>query len=175
MILGIDPGKEGAVVLLSGDGKEIIPFTMPVIGKELDRQTLLKNLISIGQTYNPYVYVENVHAIHGCSAASTFSFGYVCGALHTAIEAARLSYTLVSPKTWQKEMFQGIPVLRKPAPKGKKRGPVDTKKMALIAAQRLFPTIDLRASIRCKNPHEGIVDALLIAEYGRRQLVKGCF
>lgn len=40
-------------------------------------------------------------------------------------------------------------------------------------AQELFPDVSLLASDRCKRPHDGLADALLIAEYGRRRLVGG--
>ena len=66
----------------------------------------------------------------------------------------------------EKELFEGIPKVLKKDGSGK----VDTKAMALIAAKRLFPTTVLTKpdSKRATVPHNGIVDALLIAEYARR-------
>jgi hypothetical protein len=46
------------------------------------------------------------------------------------------------------------------------QGKRDCKKMSELAAKRLFPNVDLRATERCKISHDGIVDALLIAYYG---------
>ena len=71
-------------------------------------------------------------------------------------------------------MYEGIPEMRKPPTKftnkqGKecqRKGSLKTKEMSLVSAQRLYPGADLRASTRCKKPHDGIVDALLIATYG---------
>ena len=79
----------------------------------------------------------------------------------TAI-ANDISYTLVPPKTWQKEMFLGIPAIQKA-----KSSANDTKAMALIAAKRLFPEDMLKTNPKNK-PHDGIVDALLISEYACR-------
>ena len=46
---------------------------------------------------------------------------------------------------------------------------VDTKAMALMAAKRLFPKVNLIMTERSTTPHDGLVDALLMAEYARRK------
>jgi hypothetical protein len=49
-------------------------------------------------------------------------------------------------------------------------GPIakgDTKPAALAKAKQLWPEETFLASARSTKPHEGIVDAYLIAEYGR--------
>jgi len=112
-------------------------------------------------------FIEDVHAIFGSSAGATFSFGYICGSIHTLIACCQIPLTKVQPKAWQKVIYQGIPEIRKPSKNGKK-GRLDTKAMSAVAAKRLFPTADLRKNEKCKVVHDGIVDALLIAEYARR-------
>jgi hypothetical protein len=49
----------------------------------------------------------------------------------------------------------------------------DTKQRSVIAAQRLFPNVSLLPTPRCKKPSDGIADALLIAEWGRRKMGRG--
>ncbi len=44
----------------------------------------------------------------------------------------------------------------------------DTKTKSILAASRLFPRVDLRRTARSKVAHDGLTDALLIAEFGRR-------
>ena len=44
---------------------------------------------------------------------------------------------------------------------------------AAEVCQRLFPKVNLLASKRCRKPHSGMVDALLIAEYARRVVGRG--
>lgn len=112
--------------------------------------------------------IEDVHAKFGSSAKATFSFGYVCGATEAMLIAHDIPYTKVNPKKWQKEMWEGIPVQKKPSSSGKTMVN-DTKLMSLMAAKRLFPEVDLRASNRSKIPHDGKVDSLLLAEYCRRK------
>ena len=176
--IGIDPGKKGAVVIM--DGTDIKCEVMPLIDKEFDLQELGRLLSSFTNSTsshgNPHVFIEDVHAIFGSAAGATFTFGFVCGAIQGIVSVLGFPYTLVQPKAWQKVIYQGIPEIRKPSiriSKGKRAGKMmkgkrDTKAMSEVAAKRLFPTVDLRASERCKISHDGIVDALLIAEYGRR-------
>ena len=173
--LGIDPGNTGAVVRLCG--RKVETYVMPIIEGKFDHSGLTKIFckFSVEKTYA--VCLEEVHAIYGSSASGTFTFGGVFHSCEQVLCDFELPYMLVQPKVWQKEMFQGVAELRKPSTKIKSgprkgkstKGRRDTKAMALIAAKRLFPTVDLRATERCKKPHDGIVDAILIAEYCRRK------
>lgn len=183
-ILGIDPGKNGAIVVYDSVDKTISKITIPLIGKILDLNELAR-MLKMYDRCNSHIFIEDVHALYGSAAGATFTFGFVCGAIQGIICTLQIPYTLVQPKAWQKVIYQGIPEQRKPPKKlskkelaikaagGKVRKPkdigsIDTKAMSLIAAKRLFPDIDLRKNERCKVPHDGIVDALLIMEYGRR-------
>jgi hypothetical protein len=60
----------------------------------------------------------------------------------------------ITPQAWQKHMLPGCP-----------RG--ETKPMALAKARQLWPDEALQATDRCRVAHSGMVDAALIAEYGR--------
>ncbi len=53
-------------------------------------------------------------------------------------------------------------------PKRKSRADLDTKKTSINASRRLFPRVSLLRNSKCKTPHDGLSDALLIAEYARR-------
>ena len=77
---------------------------------------------------------------------------------------ALIPYTKVQPKKWQKQAWEGIPLIKKPSSTGKTQV-TDTKAMSLIAAKRLFPKEDLRATERSKIPHDGKVDSLLMANH----------
>lgn len=171
MYIGIDPGKKGFICTISVD---LIYFEpIPLIGKEVDLNELsnvIRNIKGIAESYQMKIHcvIEDVHAKFGSSAKATFSFGYVCGATEAMLIAHDIPYTKVNPKKWQKEMWEGIPVQKKPSSSGKTMVN-DTKLMSLMAAKRLFPEVDLRASNRSKIPHDGKVDSLLLAEYCRRK------
>ena len=44
------------------------------------------------------------------------------------------------------------------------------KNTSIEVAKRLFPNVNLKATARCKKDHDGMAEALLIAEYCRRKL-----
>ena len=174
-IIGIDVGKHGAIVVLDGPSV-VYKAVTPLIGTKLDIHGLSDQIRStlFGDCH---VFVEEVHAIHGSAAGATFTFGGVYHAVQAILCTLYQPFTLVQPKVWQKVMYQGIPEIRKPSiiiKKGERagqsrKGNRDTKAMSLLAVKRLFPDLDLKRTARCEGPHDGIVDALLIAEYGRRQ------
>jgi len=156
-VLGIDPGKDGFLCLLGGAASPSFQ-PMPTIaqgkgGKRLYDDSMIASLI---RGYSPDVAViEKQQAMPGQGGSSMFSIGVGFGLLRGVCAARAMRVLIPHPRTWQKVMLRDIPG-------------TDTKARALIAAQRLFPNVDLRATERCRKPHSGKVDALLLAEYGRR-------
>lgn len=71
------------------------------------------------------------------------------------LEGLGVPYRQVAPQEWQTELLRGI-------------AGADTKTRALAATQRRWPRLDLRRTERSRGPDPGRVDALLIAEFGRR-------
>lgn len=165
--IGIDPGKDGFITAIIG--KEFIFAPIPLIGKFLDIHELSRVLGEFKALGDVHCVFEDVHAKYGSSAKATFSFGFVCGATEACIIASGIPFTKVQPKEWQKIMWQGIPIQKKASSTGKTMVN-DTKLMSLMACKRLFPDVDLRANNRCKIPHDGKVDSILLAEYGRRKI-----
>jgi hypothetical protein len=162
VIIGIDPGQAGYFVMLDSKPK-FVP--MPVKGetKEIDYigvKNILINVIANGPAVRPiHVFLERAMPM-AMGSKHAFNYGRGFAALEIAIQELQLPVTYVEPRKWTKELFQGIDANLKP------------KAQSLIAVQRLFP--ELIAAIP-KTPksgklHEGAVDALLIAEYGRRKL-----
>lgn len=159
--VAFDVGKDGAFAGFR-DEKLIEKTVIPTIGNQIDLSAIRQLL----EQYNPsdiHVVVEDVHALFGASAKSTFNFGWSLGILEGILAGMGIPYTKVAPKQWQREMWQGIPIVYK---SGKT---VDTKATSLLAAKRLFPDVDFRKSARAEKPHDGIVDAILMAEYCRRK------
>jgi hypothetical protein len=155
--IGVDIGLLGAIVIMHLDG-HIEIHKMPVIGKVIDVPTL-KKLID---RRDAVIVFEDLGVIFGSSKKTAFSMGYQIGLIEALCVAGGNPYHKVKAKMWQKEMFQGVPELKK----GEKR---DTKGMALVACQRIFPGFDLTFTERAQKPHDGLVDALLIAEYAKRK------
>lgn len=180
--IAFDPGKSGAGVIIQGD--EITKITFPLIGKEYDLEGML-DIFERFDRKNCHIVIEDVKALQKPMQAGNWSLSRGKTILEVAAACFGLPYTLVHSKTWQKEIWQGVPIQ-------KKNGKTDTKTMTLIAVKRLFPKLDLREDKETKyyadtstnrskgiantpiprkdtKPHEGIVDALAMAEYCKRK------
>ena len=154
-ILGIDPGLSGALALSYRDG--LLYEEMPTIETQLDLQRLAQ-LLQGFKEHTDVALLEKVSAMPKQGVSSTFKFGRVYGAVEGMLVALGIPYQLVTPQTWMKVMHQGV------------EADLDSKARSQLAFKRLFPKVDLLTGTRRKKPHEGIVEALLIAEYGRRTL-----
>lgn len=183
--IGCDPGKSGGLCAIYEDGT-LKMFKTPLVNKEIDINKF-KNLLvdmagdidSSGNWVNDIlVVVEDVHAIFGSSATSTFNFGYALGILEGIVCTLDLPMVKVQPKVWQKICFEGIPVtykagkpkFNKTTNKTEPTQKVDTKSMALQFCKRLYPNISFKGSERSEKDHEGIVDSLCLAHYGKIKL-----
>jgi hypothetical protein len=166
--IGIDPGVKGCISIVDETGKFIESFFLLKNAKNVDAVEISNTLLNLSKYEdNCHVIIENIHAIFGSSAKGTFNFGFIAGLIEGVIATIGLPYTKVNPKIWQKEMFRGVNVITKPSITGKTQV-IDTKKMSFLASHRIFPTVDLRRTNKCKNEDDNFSDSLLIAEYGRR-------
>lgn len=168
--VGIDPGKTGYIVIIEQTG-QIIFHPIPQIGTEIDVRRLNDIFKEISSYFEVSCVIENVHAIYGSAASSTFDFGYTTGLLEALLVAHNIPFVKVQPKTWQKEMWEGVPLQKKKSTSGKTQVN-DTKAISEIAAKRLFPNEDLRpndCTARCKKADHNKVDSLLIASYCQRK------
>jgi crossover junction endodeoxyribonuclease RuvC len=148
-VIGIDPGQHGAVAFLNGDLAEAIPT--PLNGKEIDGRELAAWLY----LRKPgLIVIEKVGAMPRQGVSSTFKFGRNFGMLLGVVEALGLPYRLVTPQAWKKVVLAGT----------------SRDKLAAIEhVHRAYPAIDLTPGRR-RTPHDGIADAVCLAEYGRKML-----
>lgn len=166
--IGIDPGVKGCISIVDETGKFVESFFLLKNTKNVDAVEISNTLLNLSKYEdNCHVIIENIHAIFGSSAKGTFNFGFIAGLIEGVIATIGLPYTKVNPKIWQKEMFRGVNVMTKPSTTGKTQV-IDTKKMSFLASHRIFPTVDLRRTSKCKNEDDNFSDSLLMAEYGRR-------
>ena len=158
-IVGIDPGLDGGLCLLErARNWEPLMITMPTLGSG-KRELNLGAIIEWLKRGRPeFVVIEAQQSMPKQGVASTFTIGKNYGLLLGACNALGFPLQVVRPQQWQKVMLQGAPQR------------IGTKSAAAIVAQRLWPTLNFKATPKCKNAHDGIVDAALIAEYGRRAI-----
>lgn len=159
--IGIDTGLQGGISILNPDGT-IQMAKMPLLNDKLD-EVALRDILEPYKDKNHHVIMEHVGQIFKTSKAVAASMHYQTGITTGILIGGRFSFTKVSPKVWQKMMFDGSPMLKK------KDGSNDTKATALTVARRIFPHQSfVMGGPRATKDHDGVVDALLLAEYGRR-------
>ncbi len=154
VFVGIDPGKDGCLAIL---GYRETPILVPFNGADYASQ--LRRLDPFGvwagtTTADPltaFCVVEHVNAMPGQGVTSCFSFGQNFGFILGLLTAFRIPYELVRPQKWKKEFSC-----------------TSDKNTSIEVAQRLFPGVDLRRTPQCRKPHDGICEALLMAEWGKR-------
>jgi crossover junction endodeoxyribonuclease RuvC len=159
-IIGIDPGKSGAVAVIDQQShsvifKQIVPTIK--VGKskqEYDLQGMREILLSNSDDTDAKVFIERQQARPGQGVSSMFTTGKGYGMWLGLCAGLQIPIEVVSPLSWTKEVLRGVPG------EGKGRN--------ILGAKRLFPSVDLRKSERSRVPHDGICDAILIAEYGWR-------
>lgn len=152
---GIDPGKEGAFVTLneSGDIVEAFSFESYSSKQGYDTIRLAKDISHTLTEYKPLVFIEKVHAMPGQGVTSMFSFGFGAGLLAGILSCHDVSWEYVTPQKWKATMTEGLP---------------KDKNISVTVALRLFPDAkDILVGPR-GGAKDGIADALLIAEWGRR-------
>jgi crossover junction endodeoxyribonuclease RuvC len=139
--IGIDPGKGGAIAVIRDDKTVVVTATFS--------EEAYRDIISDDE--DSFAVVEDVHAMPKQGVTSMFNFGYNKGWIMGLLYANSISVELVSPQKWKK-MF---------SLNGEKQKSIER-------AKQLFPCISLLATPRCKKAHDGLAEALLMAEYARR-------
>lgn len=166
LILGVDAGRHGAYVILSKSGDVVYKGMFRNTERGIDFKSYVNDLKPLANRLS-LAFVEEVHSIYGSSSASTFTFGRNYQTALNGLDALDIPYRLVGPKTWQKEMFKNTERLfKKDKPER-----LDTKAMALTTLRKFYDEKDFIPSARARKPHDGLVDAALIARYGLGKLM----
>lgn len=192
VFVGIDPGKQGFLVLFSEEVGKHEFYTMP----EKDEPTgkvLRGGKIQTEKVFNPngfrdlildintrfkgskmFFVIEDVLGREGWSAQTTFNFGHTAGMQLMIPIMLGATYVLVRPQKWQSIMYRGVEKVRKPSSTGKTMVH-DTKATSALVAQKLYPEIDFRRNPESKRStkiDDNKTDAFLMCEFARTHQFK---
>lgn len=154
--LGIDPGKEGAFVILDQDAGIIEKIGMPKIGAEYDKQGIREILMKYNYTK---VAIENPQMIPAVSKGAVAKLNHCIGLLEGLCLGLGLPYLVVRPKEWQGVCWKHV------------NKQSDPKKTSAVAGMNLWPHENWKITNKgnpSTNINDGMMDAALIAEYARR-------
>lgn len=156
LIVGIDPGVSGALVLLDGTALvDAVP--MPTVeietGKRKRREIVDERVRETLDSWGPHLAViEKVHAMPDQGVTSMFSFGAGWGLVRGICCGLGIPRELITPQTWKKIMLAGYPD--------------DAEE---LVASQLWPGVKWAEYAPTKAGRAGLFDAALIAEAGRRR------
>ena len=170
MIVGVDPGVKGGIAFLLGEVSSVRP--MPTHRpKKGGRETydvqeiamLLRGVCGGGimavlerLAPMPPFLARGGGALAGAGGSiANYHRGLGRGLFEGILTALGIPYHLVGPREWQDEM---LPL----------RGG-DTKARSIARARELFPDVSLYPTARSRKASDGLADALLLAEFGRRR------
>lgn len=186
--LGIDPGLHGGWALLTSGGELVSMSALPLSGGALDPVALADQWRACPPINR--VALELVHAMPGQGVTSMFSFGETAGVIRGVLGALGHVPVRPTPQRWQRAL--GVALTAEQAASGKaalaaaelqaekdRRKALSTLKASRRAAVKARATIaaanilGLDASQLipkgCRVVHDGLVDAVCIAEWLRRQ------
>lgn len=147
VFIGIDPGKKGGIAKIFEDGDN-----RNVTVEPFSEEALISLASGLESCPTPvYCVLEKVNAMPGQGVVSMFNFGKNFGFIQGVLQSRGIAYELVPPQKWKK-MFSVT----------------SDKNTSISVAKKLFPKVNLFATPRCKKEHDGMAEALLMAEYARR-------
>lgn len=155
-VIGIDPGLRGAIVTMETATGTIIDKA-PLSDEILTTYRYLYQIKA--QHPSLMIALEKPAVIKGRSSlVGSFTMGRNFGALEAAIRLLYVPCQIIPPVTWTSEMHKGA-------------DGADPKAKSLSVAKRLWPWEKfVFDEEKQRKPHDGIVDAMLIAEFLRRRI-----
>lgn len=152
VVVGIDCGKDGAVVALDRAGTPLGAFlaAREYIG---DREYRPKAMAALLRSLAPsLVLLERQHPHPRDGKVQAFGTGLGFGLWSGVLAGLGIPHEIVRAVDWQRVVLRGFPG-------------DDTKAKAVLAAESRLPALDLRPGRRTK-PHNGLADAGCLALYG---------
>ena len=146
LFIGIDPGKSGGIACI--DTTLGVCHAVPY-----SDDGLIELCRFAACDVQAVCCLEKVGARPGQGVVSMFNFGQNVGYIKGVLEAFGIPYQEITPQKWKREF-----------------GLSSDKMASAEVCRKLFPNVELLASPRCKKPHDGMAEALLMAEYARRKL-----
>jgi hypothetical protein len=160
-VIGIDNGLTGGLVAISSiTGCIVEKRVMPIQGKskgnEVDTAAVFTFLDQWDRTDITAILETPGKHSPGLQALCSMWDSY--GAIRAVLETRGIRHHRIAPQTWQKAVLGNVQ-------KGQ------TKPAALSRCRQLWPDESFLATSRSTKPHEGLVDAALIGEYGRIKML----
>lgn len=160
IVVGIDNGISGGLVAISSHDSAIIgKLAMP------SKKHRSRNEIDMDAIWN-WMFKEHDFSLtrtlfvveepnNSRNASTAYSVASSFHSLRGVFVTLGFNWKRITPQSWQKSMLGKVPA-------------GGTKDAATAKAREIWPLEKWLATSRCSKPHEGLIDAALIAEHARR-------
>ena len=159
--IGIDNGLNGGIVILDENQQIINKFIIPTIKSDNKTHYDINKIVKIffdlpdRSSLNAILEKAHVRPISGKRASFMSGFGY--GLMQGILESLSISYEIVKPQTWMKELEITS----------------TDEKGSILFCQRKWPNEKWIATERCTKAHDGLTDAACLALFGlKKNMVK---
>ena len=183
--IGIDIGLTGGIVVLDDNSKIRYKLAMDEGLITADDTPDVKKIYAIIKHFknlgDVHIILERFAGFHGISKKGVASLERQGGKIYGMVELMGFPYTASLPKNWQKiicgdtkqyDKTTYVDTGRKDEDGKKikqKKIKKDTKRIALVTVNRLYPSEKWLRNKSCRTPHDGMIDACLLALYGIRK------
>lgn len=162
LYLGVDPGLQGGLAMVSHEGGVITAGPLPLIKKndkkQLDCNKLYRDLRMYVENIC-FAVIEHVHAMPKQGVVSTFTFGKGFGMILAILDVLEIPFHEATPQSWKKDIL----------------GASTSDKALSIEYARKVPSprdfINIRRNL---TPHDGVADAICMARYARKYYKENC-
>lgn len=160
LVIGADPGTQGAICLLDSIRKKFTFVNTPQLVTMQALYFWCTKAKGMGQLEQVTVAIEDVHSMGGMSAKSNFQFGRNLGFLEASLHLHFTDIVYVQPKEWQKVC--GIKFVYPPKATAPQKSRIRKETTAAMVLE-LYPDAPIY------GPRGGLMDgradALMIAHY----------
>ena len=104
--------------------------------------------------------VEDVSSSPQMGVSSAFSFGKGFGYIQGVLKSHAMPYELIKPQKWKQEFGCKL---------GKQATTKEKKARDIEVCKRLYPTVNLKRTPKCRTDSDGYADAMLLATYAKRK------
>lgn len=172
VFLGIDPGIEGGIVMLSGDGRLFFESQTPRAGDQMDYARCVAMLTDAHGEWNlpEFATLERVWAWPGQGAKSQGNFLKGAGAWIGILVTLGIPFIEPTPQAWMK--MDWLPRRAKVKHDNPHESDKDYAKRKAAAKRQHLAALKLVAEKRWPHVEKfksGTVSAAFLAEYGRQQ------
>ena len=164
-ILGIDPGLKGALCLMKDNIiQNILPMPVRTEKKKsfVDIKAIKEWVLGLSALYHiDKVIIEKQMVVSKQGLSSSGKTMYQFGLLEGLFEGLGMDPVIVTPKTWQKEIFKHVDETKIVT-----YNYTATKLKSIAFVEQRFGGSYMFTSSRQKKPSDGIADAICIATAG---------